>query len=49
MIYNELFTFEGSRAIVFQMDDKLPEVELKNCIKAGLTYHTVKHLPSLGL
>jgi hypothetical protein len=49
MIYNELFTFEGTRAIVFQMNDKIPETELKNCIKAALTYHKVKQLPMLGL
>ncbi|MBI9053459.1 MAG: DUF1801 domain-containing protein [Bacteroidales bacterium] len=49
MIYNDLFEFEGTRAIVFQMNDKIPETELKNCIRAGLTYHKVKHLPMLGL
>ena len=48
-IYDELFAFEGNRAIVFQMDDKIPETALKNCIKAGLTYHKVKHLPNLGM
>lgn len=47
--YSDLFKFEGNRAIVFQMDDKLPEMALKNCIGAGLTYHSVKHLPRLGL
>ena len=49
MVYNDIFKFEGNRAIVFQMNDKLPEVELKNCIKVGLTYHKVKQLPILGL
>jgi len=49
MIYNKLFTFEGTRAIVFQMNDKIPETELKNCIRKGLTYHKVKQLPMLGL
>jgi hypothetical protein len=49
MIYNDLFEFEGTRAIVFQMNDKIPETELKNCIRAALTYHKVKHLPMLGL
>ena len=48
-VYGDLFTFEGDRAIVFQMNEKLPEAELKNCIKAGLTYHVVKQLPMLGL
>ena len=47
--YEEVFSFEGNRAIVFQLDDKVPEKELKQCIKAGLMYHKVKHLPLLGL
>ena len=49
MVYNDIFKFEGDRAIIFQMNDKLPETELKNCITAGLTYHKVKQLPLLGL
>lgn len=40
---------EGNRAIVFKMDEEIPETELKNCIKAALTYHQVKQLPMLGL
>jgi hypothetical protein len=47
--YKDRFDFEGKRAIIFQMDDELPVEELKNCIRAGLTYHKVKHLPLLGL
>lgn len=49
MVYPDLFKFEGNRAIIFQMDDKLPVAELKNCIAAGLTYHKVKDLPLLGI
>lgn len=49
MMYEDLFSFEGNRAIIFQMQDKLPEQALKRCITAGLTYHRVKHLPMLGL
>ena len=48
-LYGDQLKFEGNRAIVFQMDDEIPEKALKNCIKAGLTYHKVKHLPLLGL
>lgn len=48
-VYEDLFRFEGTRAIVFQLDEEVPEVELKNCIQAGLTYHKVKQLPKLGL
>lgn len=48
-VFKDVFTFEKTRAIVFQLDDKLPEAELKQCIKAALTYHSIKHLPLLGL
>lgn len=48
-VYNDLFSYEGTRAIVFKLDREIPESELKNCIKAALTYHQVKNLPFLGL
>ncbi|RFN59847.1 DUF1801 domain-containing protein [Marixanthomonas ophiurae] len=49
MVYKDIFAFEGNRAIIFQMDDTIPEIELKKCIKAALTYHKIKHIPNLGL
>lgn len=49
VVYKDRFNFEGTRAITFQMSETIPEVELKKCIKAGLTYHKVKQLPTLGL
>ena len=48
-VYEDTFEFEGTRAIVFQMDAPIPEAELKKCITAGLTYDKVKHIPMLGL
>ena len=48
-LYNDLFTFEGTRAIVFKMEDKIPEKELKKCISAALMYHKVKQEPQLGI
>ena len=48
-VYNNDFTYETNRAIVFQMEDKIPEKELKKCIKAALTYHKVKNLALLGM
>jgi hypothetical protein len=48
-IFGNTFKFEGNRAIIFQLDDQLPEAELKQCMAAALTYHSVKHLPTLGL
>ncbi len=48
-VYGDLFTFEGDRAIIFQMEDAVPETELKKCITAALSYHKVKTLPLLGM
>ena len=47
-IYKDTFTFEKNRAIVFSLDDSLPEKEITHCISLALTYHKVKHLPLLG-
>ena len=47
-IYKNKFEFEGNRAIVFKLEDKIPTIELKHCILMALTYHKVKHLPLLG-
>jgi len=49
LVFDHTFEFEGKRAIVFQLDQKVPEAELKECIKASLTYHKVKHLMTLGI
>ena len=49
IIYHKTFEFEGKRAIVFQLNDEIPISELKSCIKTALSYHKVKHLPTLGI
>lgn len=49
LLFKNSFDFEGKRAIVFQLEDDIPGEELKACIKAALTYHKVKHLPTLGI
>ncbi len=49
MVYDRKFQFEGNRAIVFHLNEKIPEQELKECIKATLLYHKVKHLETLGI
>ena len=49
MVYADKFQYEGDRAIVFQLNENIPETELKECIKATLTYHKVKHLMTLGI
>jgi len=48
-VFEEKFHFEGNRAIVFQLNQKIPVQELKECIKTALIYHNVKHLMTLGL
>lgn len=49
LVFGDTFIYEGKRAIVFQLDDQIPKEELKSCIKATLTYHKVKQLPTLGI
>lgn len=39
-------TFEGNRAILFDLDGELPEDELRQCIRMALTYHLDKRAPS---
>lgn len=49
VVFDNAFELEGKRAIVFDLEDEIPEVELRYCIKAALSYHKVKHLPTLGI
>tara|TARA_R110001583_G_scaffold65948_5_gene190179 strand:- start:427 stop:846 length:420 start_codon:yes stop_codon:yes gene_type:complete len=48
IIYKDTFKFQGNRAILFELHDKVPEKELKHCVFLTLTYHKRKHLPLLG-
>lgn len=48
-LYRNKLTFEGNRAIVFDLSDDIPDMELKHCISLALTYHKVKHLPMLAV
>lgn len=47
--YKNIFNYEGNRAIIFNTNESIPAEELKHCIKLSLTYHTIKHLPMLGI
>ncbi|WP_378173229.1 DUF1801 domain-containing protein [Aquimarina sp. SS2-1] len=49
VLYKDTFRFEGNRAIIFSMQTNIPTRELKNCIAAALNYHSIKHLPTLGI
>ncbi len=49
LVFDNKFQFDGKRAIVFQLNQKIPELELKECIKASLIYHNVKEQITLGI
>ncbi len=48
-VFGEKFNYEKNRAIVFKLEETVPEKELKQCIAAALQYHSVKELPKLGM
>lgn len=41
-LYPTTFEYDGNRAIIFQLQEKVPVKELAHCIKLALTYHRVK-------
>ena len=49
IIYEDLFRYEKNRAIVFSLKEELPEQELRECIRMGLTYQLLKDKPLLGM
>lgn len=49
LVFDHKFQFEGKRAIIFQLNQKIPELELKECIKTSLRYHLVKKEITLGI
>jgi hypothetical protein len=49
LVFDHKFQFEGKRAIVFKLSEKIPELELKQCIRASLIYHNVKEQITLGI
>ncbi|MEQ8425478.1 MAG: DUF1801 domain-containing protein [Cyclobacteriaceae bacterium] len=48
MLGDEL-QFEGNRAIVLDLKEKIPSSALKRCVTLALTYQKVKNLPMLGV
>ena len=48
-IVGDKFDYENHRAIVFGLEDKIPEKALKQCIASALRYHQVKNEKNLGL
>ena len=49
IVFRNDLKFEGNRAIVLPLNGELPKNKLIPCIKAALTYHKVKQLPTLGI
>jgi len=47
-LYSDILTFEGSRSVVFNLADELPESATKHCLQMALKYHQLKNLPLLG-
>jgi len=47
-LYDDSFSYQDNRALVFNLDDKIPVAPLKHCISLSLNYHRIKHLPLLG-
>jgi uncharacterized protein YdhG (YjbR/CyaY superfamily) len=48
MVYGDLFKYEKNRAILFDLNEKVPEEDLKACIEMALQYHSLKDKPFLG-
>ncbi len=41
-IYPDTFTYQGTRAVLFRLDQPLPNDALAHCIEMALTYHLNK-------
>jgi hypothetical protein len=41
-MYPTEFTYEGKRAILFDLNDEIPKDKLRHCIELALTYHLNK-------
>lgn len=39
-LYSDSFIFQGKRALLFSLNDKIPQDALKHCIALALTYHS---------
>lgn len=48
-VFGGRFQYEGTRAIIFKLDEEIPKEEVKLCIKTALSYHKIKHLENLGM
>lgn len=49
IIFGERLEVIGNREIRLTLKQKLPKEEIKFCVDLALRYHTIKHLPMLGM
>jgi hypothetical protein len=47
-VYGDTFIYEGNRAIIIKINQKVPFKELAHCISMSLRYKKIKHLVLLG-
>lgn len=48
-VFPDQLTFEGNRAIIFNVKDEMPIDVVEKCIETALVYHKVKKQQNLGL
>lgn len=48
-VYKDKLSFERSRAILIKSSDTLPVIQITQCLSLALRYHSIKHLPLLGI
>jgi hypothetical protein len=41
-LFGDLFSYDGNRALMFDVGDEVPENELRECVAMALTYHLNK-------
>lgn len=41
-LYGDMLKFEGTRAVVFSMNEEMPEDEVRHCVALALMYHKRK-------
>ena len=47
-VCGDLFKYEKNRAILFDLNEDVPNKEIKDCIEMALKYHSLKDKPFLG-
>ncbi|WP_235297921.1 DUF1801 domain-containing protein [Portibacter marinus] len=48
-VYGNTFKYDGSRAILLDLEKEIPRVELKECVALALDYHLLKDKPLMGI